>query len=166
MLNRVVIAYAGNFDQVFFLMRQISYEIGFHYKKTTLDYDEYTISYAKKNIVWFFAIYFSYSLYSRCVCLYEWIVCFFFFFIRRFSLYLLTFSFEFDSPIWVLYSNGSIVLFVSLVRRNTVLKWDSKCKPIHTYLNQNMMCFKDTNDIFCWVRVSVFDDYTALFYDT
>lgn len=116
----------------------------------------------QKNIVWFFAIYLSYSLYSRYVCMYEWIVCFFFFFIRR--------LYRFYVWIWLTYLGFLfewLNRFVhSTVSSHTVLKWDSKCKPIHTYLNQNMICFKDTNDIFCWVRVSVFDDYTALFYDT
>lgn len=167
MLNCVVIACDGSIDQVFFLMRQISYEIGFHtihYKKNNTWLRRIHDIICKKNIVWFFAIYFSYSLYSRCVCMYEWIVCFFFFFIRR--LYL----FYVFVWIWLTYLGFVFEWLNRFVRftgsSHTVLKWDSKCKPIHTYLNQNMMCFKDTNDIFCWVRVSVFDDYTALFYDT
>lgn len=169
MLNRVVIACDGSIDQVFFLMRQISYEIGFHTihykKKQHLITTNTRYHMQKKYRMIFRYLFLLFSLQS--VCLHVWV--------DRMFLFLLYSSFQFVSFnvfvwIWLTYLGFVFEWLNRFVRftgsSHTVLKWDSKCKPIHTYLNQNMMCFKDTNDIFCWVRVSVFDDYTALFYDT
>lgn len=108
MLNRVVIACDGNIDQVFFLMRQISYEIGFHtihYKKKQHLITTNTRYHMQKKISYDFSLFISPILFTVGVsaCMSGsyvsfsslFVVCIFF-----------TFSFEFDSPIWVLYSNG------------------------------------------------------------
>lgn len=149
-----------------FLMRQISYEIGFHYKKNNTWLRRiHDIICKKKYRMIFRYLFLLFSLQS--VCLLVWV--------DRMFLFLLYSSFQFVSFIvfvwiWLTYLSFVFEWLNRFVRftgsSHTALKWDNKCKPIHTYLNQNMMCFKDTNDIFCWVRVSVFDDYTALFYDT